>query len=267
MHFDRTGKVSLDHIYDRPDPVEFFRVLRELDYCVPQSAKPYFAKLLTEHREAHPGSVPQVLDLGCGYGVNAAILQFDTTMDELYDRYTAPDTPTGRPRLLSRDRDFTRARQPAEQTRFVGLDTAGGALAYAVEAGFLHDAVHADLESHDPTPQQRAALAGADLVISTGCLGYVTERTLARVVRAQGEHRPPMAHFVLRMFPFAPVEQALDELGYRTTRLPGVFRQRRFASPREQEQMLDTMTAAGVSPDGLETEGWLYAELFLSRAA
>jgi carnitine O-acetyltransferase len=44
-----------------------------------------------------------------------------------------------------------------------------------------------------------------------------------------------------------------------------VFRQRRFASPQEQALVLDSMSAAGVDPRGLEAEGWLYAQLYLSR--
>jgi hypothetical protein len=74
-----------------------------------------------------------------------------------------------------------------------------------------------------------------------------------------------MAHFVLRMFPFDPVEHALAGLGYRTVRVEEVFKQRRFASPEEQSLVLDRLSAAGVDARGLEAEGWLYAQLYLSR--
>ncbi|MCT2593218.1 class I SAM-dependent methyltransferase [Streptomyces sp. N2-109] len=276
MRFDATGKVSLDHIYTRPDPRAYFSVLRTLDYGVPQQAKPYFAKLIQEYRETRQVAAPKVLDIGCSYGVNAALLKYDVTMDELYARYGdagaddgaddgADADPLAREALLARDRELARLRRPAHRTRFTGLDPSGAALSYALEAGFLDDAVHADLEQHDPTPRQRTQLAGTDLVISTGCLGYVTERTLLRVVRAQDGNRPWMAHFVLRMFPFHTVERALAGFGYRTVRVEEVFKQRRFASGAEQRLVLDTMSAAGVDARGLETEGWLYAQLHLSR--
>ncbi|MBZ4014297.1 class I SAM-dependent methyltransferase [Streptomyces purpurogeneiscleroticus] len=266
MRFDTTGKVSLDHIYTQPDPRAYFTVLRTLDYCVPQLAKPYFAKLLKEYREERRVAVPKVVDIGCSYGINAALLKYDVAMDELYARYGG-DAAAGLTRegLLARDRELSRARRPAQSPRFIGLDTSENALDYAREAGFLDGTVHADLENHDPTPDQRALLSGADLVFSTGCIGYVTERTLTRVVRAQGGHRPWMAHFVLRMFPFDPVERALAGLGYETTRIDGMHKQRRFASPEEQALVLDTMAAAGVDATGLEAEGWLYAQLYVSR--
>lgn len=264
MRFDANGKVTLDHIYTAPDPRTYFQVLRPLGYCVPQQAKPYFEKLIKEYRELEEVAVPTVLDIGCSYGINAALLKYDATMDELYARY-GDAARMSREELLARDRDLSRRRRPAHRLRFTGLDASTSALAYAREAGFLDAAVHADLERDDPTPEQSARLAGTDIVISTGCIGYVTERTLTRVVRAQGERRPWMAHFVLRMFPFDPVEEALAGLGYRTVRVDDVFKQRKFADPQEQTRVLDSMAAAGVDARGLEEEGWMYAQLYLSR--
>ncbi|MFF9686172.1 class I SAM-dependent methyltransferase [Streptomyces sp. NPDC014623] len=264
MRFDASGKISLDHIYTAPDPRTYFQVLRPLGYCVPQLAKPWFDKLIKEYRETEQVGVPKVLDIGCSYGINAALLKYDATMDELYTRYDGSGART-RAELLERDREFSRSRSPAHGLRFTGLDASTEALAYAREAGFLDDTVDADLEANDPTPAQRDLLAGTDLVISTGCIGYVTERTLTRVVHAQEGRLPWMAHFVLRMFPFAPVEEALAELGYRTTRVDEVFRQRRFAGPQEQRGVLDSLSAAGIDASGLEADGWLYAQLHLSR--
>lgn len=272
MRFDATGKVTLDHIYTQPDPRAYFSVLRPLGYCVPQQAKPYFEKLIKEYREARNVEVPQVLDIGCSYGINAALLKYDATMDELYARYcgdeereAAEEDTRSREELVARDRGLSRSRRPANGLRVVGLDTSAPALDYARETGFLDEAVHADLERNEPTPRQRAQFAGTDLVISTGCLGYVTERTLLRVVEAQEGGRPWMAHFVLRMFPFDSVERALAGLGYRTILVDEVFKQRRFASPEEQALVLDGMSAAGVDARGLEAEGWLHAQLYLSR--
>ncbi|MGW4234345.1 class I SAM-dependent methyltransferase [Streptomyces sp. NPDC004980] len=264
MRFDATGKVSLDHIYTAPDPRTYFEVLRPLGYCVPQQAKPYFEKIVKEYRESEQVDAPKILDIGCSYGINAALLKYDATMDELYARY-GDAAGMSRDELLARDRGLSRSRRPAHGLRFTGLDASTSALAYAHEAGFLDDTVHADLETDDPTPEQHALLTGTDLVISTGCIGYVTERTLTRVVHAQGERRPWMAHFVLRMFPFDPVEEALAGLGYRTVRVDDVFKQRRFADPQEQSLVLDRMAAAGVDARGLEEEGWMYAQLYVSR--
>jgi predicted TPR repeat methyltransferase len=253
LTFDSTGKTSFDDVYIGPDPRPFFGTLGQFDYLMPQLAKPYFAKLIEEHE------AKTVLDVGCSYGVNAALYRCDTTMDALYEHYTGEEADRlDRAGLIARDRALPQPRD----VRFIGLDNSAPALEYAHAAGFLDEAVHADLERNDPTERQRAVLADADLVISTGCVGYVTEKTITRVV---GHRRPPMAHFVLRMFSYQPVAESLAALGYETVAVEGVFRQRRFATAAEREQILDAVRANGVELHELEHEGWLCAQLYLSR--
>lgn len=261
MSFDSTGKVSFDDIYTAPDPRAFFDTLRGLDYQIPELAKPYFATLIEEYSAEHGGADPTVLDVGCSYGVNGALHRCRTTMAELFEHYAAA-AALDRAALLELDR--RRVRSPAQPpgVRFIGLDVSTPALAYAHAAGFVDETIRADFEATDPDRTEQALLDGVDVVISTGCVGYVTEKTLLRISRGA---RPWMAHFVLRMFSYQPVADSLAELGYQTTSIHGVFRQRRFASPAEQAQILDTLSAAGVDPRGLETEGWLYAQLYVSR--
>jgi carnitine O-acetyltransferase len=288
MDFDATGKVSLDHVYNQPDPRPYFQTLRTLDYRLPQLAKPYFSKIIDECRQERGDRRLRLLDVGCSYGVNAALLKFDVSMDELYDRYAAApggprgagdaSTPgraaAGRAALVAADRALARARRGLVDLDVIGLDASGAALDYALDAEFLDDALYADLETREPTEAERARLAGVDLVVSTGCLGYVTGRTLARIVGAaagtaagdaEPQSLPWMAHFTLRMFPFDPIAATLAGFGYETVTVDRYFEQRRFASPRERDQVLRTLANVGVDPTGLEADGWLYAQLFISR--
>ncbi|MEV6067125.1 class I SAM-dependent methyltransferase [Nocardia sp. NPDC052001] len=235
--------------------------MSELDYRIPELAKPHFQQLLADHHAATGITSPTVLDIGCSYGVNAALLRLDTTMSDLFDSYAEPTPPD----LLARDRARLAEEDQLPGVRFLGMDASGVALDYARNAGLLHDTVHADLEAGDPTEAQRRVLATADLVISTGCVGYVTEHTLLRVARAHGGKLPWMAHFVLRMFSFDPIAAHLAALGYHTELAPGAFRQRRFASPEEQAQVCNALAANGIDTQGYESDGWLYAQLHLSR--
>ncbi|MGW5570613.1 class I SAM-dependent methyltransferase [Nocardia thailandica] len=259
-----TGKASFDDIYTSADPRAYFARMHELDYRIPELAKPVFAQQLRELRAARPGRIPTVLDLGCSYGVNAALLRLDTGVDELAAHYRDAGEDAERADLIAADRARLRHdRMP--DVRFVGMDASRPALTYAHAAGFLHDFVHADLEDTEPTEAQRRVLASADLVVSTGCIGYITEKTLSRVAGAEPGHLPWMAHFVLRMFDFTPMEAELEALGYRTKAMPGMFAQRRFASAQEQQQVLNALAAKGIDTTDHESEGWLYATLFLSR--
>lgn len=261
MPFDSTGKISFDHIYTAPDPRPFFETLRRVDYQIPQLGKPYFTKLIEEYQSERGIAHPTVLDVGCSYGVNSALLRCDASIDDLYEHYAGLGD-LDHAGLLEADRRLVRNRANADGPRFFGLDASGPALEYALSAGFLDETIHADLESNDPDPAQQALLDQVDLVVSTGCVGYVTEQTIARIARGS---RPWMAHFVLRMFSYDPVAESLAELGYETAAIEGVYRQRRFASAEEQAQILATLDDVGVDPEGLEAEGWLYAQLYVSR--
>ena len=266
MSTDETGKVSFDHIYSRTDPRPFFRTLRAFEYGIPGLAAPQFARLIAEYRTAHGVTAPRVVDLGCSYGINAALLRCDVTMAELYDRYDSP-AAEGRSRaeLLAADREFVRSHERPERAWFAGLDASAAALDYAVAAGYLDEAIRADLEAGEPEDAQRDQLAGTDLVISTGCIGYVTEKTLLRIVDAAGDRRPWMAHFCLRMFPYEPIAGHLDDLGYETMPVGGPVRQRRFATAEERTSVLHRLSELGVDPTGLEADGWFYAQPHVSR--
>ncbi|MFE6921603.1 class I SAM-dependent methyltransferase [Nocardia sp. NPDC057663] len=258
-----TGKASFDDIYESPDPRAYFARMNELDYRIPELAKPHFHEQLRQLRAARPDRIPTVLDLGCSYGVNAALLRTGTTVDELAGYYR-DHAETDKVGLIAADRERLRA-DLMPDVRFVGMDAARPALTYAHAAGFLHDYVHADLEATEPTEAQRRVLATADLVISTGCVGYITEKTLSRVAQADPHRRPWMAHFVLRMFDFGPIAEELAALGYRSEQRPGMFQQRRFASAQERAQVLEALAAKGIDTTDHEAEGWLYANLFVSR--
>ncbi|MEV0033187.1 class I SAM-dependent methyltransferase [Nocardia sp. NPDC050793] len=259
-----TGKASFDDIYDRPDPREYYARMSELDYRIPELAKPFFQQQIREYRASARVATPTVLDIGCSYGVNAALLRFDIGIDELAEHYRTA-AAADREQLVARDRDRLAGRDQQSDVRFVGMDISSPALDYAHAAGFLHDIVHADLESADPTDEQREVLAAADLVFSTGCIGYVTEKTLLRIATAHPRRRPWMAHFVLRMFDFDPMAEELAALGYRTERMTGLYAQRRFASADERQRVLNSLSDKGIDTSGREADGWLYAHLYLSR--
>ena len=257
---------DFDQIVGQPDPRFYFATLRRFDYCIPQLAKPYFQRLILEYRRTQEVLAPNILDIGCSYGINAALLKCDVTLNELYDWYTAPDAAgLNRMGMLARDRGFIRDRDIHDHSRHVGLDASYPALSYGVLAGFIDDAVHADLVDSDPDERQRGQLAGLDLVISAGRPGQVTSGTISRIIEANDGRRPWMAHFVVRTYQFDPVVETLAGLGYDTQHVDRVFKYRRFTCPAEQTQALDTLAAAKVDPRGLETDGWLFADLFVSR--
>jgi carnitine O-acetyltransferase len=262
--YDHTGKLNLNHVYNRPDPRDYFSTLSKLGYCVPEVAKPFFKRLLEAKREANGEAAAKVVDVGCSYGINAALIKHDMSLDDLYRLY-AQEAPDDQAVMLERDRALF-ADCADDQLSIVGLDIAQNAVAYAVDAGILDAGVSADLENREPSAADLRVVENADLIISTGCVGYVTSSSLEPLVEAGRD--PWMANFVLRMFDYEPVEQMMARHGYVTERLDGaLFPQRRFVSEAEHAQVLDNLRERGLSPVEAEQDGWYLAELHVSRPA
>ncbi|MPY72916.1 MAG: hypothetical protein GEU87_01525 [Alphaproteobacteria bacterium] len=168
--YDETGKININDIYNKEEPTSYFSTLSLLGYRIPQEAKPRFQRLIEARRSATESEAAKVVDLGCSYGINGALLKHGLSMDDLYRLYGAAEADNLET-LLARDRDLYA--EPADATlEMVGVDPASRAVSYAVDAGMLDAGISTDLETRDPTPEDTAAIENADLIISTGCIGY-----------------------------------------------------------------------------------------------
>ena len=262
-----SGKASMDHIYDKPDPRAYFRELGGLDYILPGAAK-YFVQELVSHLQESREQTIDILDVGCSYGVNAALLKHDMSMTDLYAHWGQKHLEdASSEEVLAYDRRFFSDTEQQDDIRVLGLDAAENAVSYAEEAGLLDEGLVLDLES-EPLPAESAAdLQSVDLVISTGCVGYVTETTFRRLLPAVLQDEPPwFANFALRTFPFGKIVRTFAESGYVTEKLEGcTFKQRRFASSEEQTAFVDRLENIGLDTSGREAEGYSHAEFYLSR--
>jgi SAM-dependent methyltransferase len=261
------AKANLDHIYNEPDPRAYFRELHKLRYAIPGAAKPIFQKLISHLKLRRNNSV-HILDLGCSYGVNAALLKHDLSMAALYEHWGQEGlAEAASEEIAASDRRFFGDLEQDESISVIGLDQAESAVAFAGEAGLLDEGLAVNLEA-GPLPESATEnLAQVDLVTSTGCVGYVTEKSFERLLPAVTQDRAPwMGNFVLRLFPFDSIEETLKDWDYVTEKLEGrTFVQRDFVSAREQQEVLEQLRGRGLDPSGKESEGHLMAEFFLSR--
>jgi SAM-dependent methyltransferase len=264
------SKATFDDIYNQPDPRDYFETLSDLGYVIPEQARPVFREVFGALRELREreGTSTKVVDLGCSYGINAALLKFGVSMDELEELYLDPGLSDAEPSTVTdRVADWLK-RQPVHPfLEIVGLDSAERAVEYATRVGFLDDAVAVDLEEGAPPEDFDERLAKTDAIISTGCVGYVGPRTFEHLLEASGtEPAPWVASFVLRMFPYDRIADRLGEFGLVTEKLEDVtFLQRQFATREEQEEVCERLKTRGIDPTGLEAQGQYHAEFFLSR--
>jgi len=262
------GKADFEWTYNRLDPRAYFDVLGALDYAIPERAAPMFLRVFDAYATERRKDALTVIDLGCSYGINAAVLKYGRKMDELRTHYLTFDEEGTPPHdVLKADQKAFAEKEACRDLHVIGLDRAQFAASYAFWAGLLDDAIPENLEERDPSPQAAKTIAKCDLVISTGVVGYVTERTFERIVACQPQGELPwIASFVLRMFDFGPVAKVLEPQGYVTEKLAGrYFKQRRFADEAEKAHVETLLRARGLAPEGLEGEGHYLAEFFLSR--
>lgn len=263
----KPGKAQFDHIYNQDDPRPYYNTLRELDYQIPAHGQAIFRRLIERQRES--GRQPQILDLCCSYGITAALLNHDVTLDELYDHYGSPELDAlSSSELVDADRAYYRAHRAEESTPVVGVDVADQAVAYGKRAGLLETASSANLETEDPDPVLAERLDDVTMVTVTGGVGYIGTPTFERVIDGVENGQPPwIAAFALRWVDYRPIAATLAERGLQTEKVDGHFPQRRFADDDERDYALGQLARAGVDASAERRENRYFASFYLSRPA
>lgn len=263
--FDDTGKAVFDDAYNQADPRMYYEDLGRLGYRIAGEAQPQIARTVSALTEIRDEKQPKVIDIGSSYGINAALLNSDLTLGQLDEHYRSDEIANwNRERVLERDIEFF-SENADEQCSIVGIDVSSHALQYAVDAGLLEAALAVNLEEDSLAPEEAAVLSDADLIMSTGAIGYVSETTFEQVLDTCTDSQPWVANSVLRMFPYDGFLELLDKRGYVTEKYESTLIQRGFASDDEQQNVLDNLRDIGVNPAGKEATGHYHAEFFLSR--
>lgn len=256
------SKADFDDIYNQPDPRSYYRTLGELDYEIPAHGAAVFDLLLDE-MGGRAGKT--ILDVCCGYSPNAALLNHGIELADLYEHYGNLEGAAADD-IAEIDQRWFAERSRPDPVSVIGLDVAGNAVRYATRVGLLDQGVVADLETGQPDEQATQALAAADLVAVTGGVGYVGEKTFRAVVEARSDDPPWVAALCLRWVDYAPIAEALDEVGLVTERIEGYcVPQRRFAHEQERQAALAGLHERGLDPAPELRLDAHCAELYVSR--
>jgi hypothetical protein len=172
----KVGKANFDHIYDLEDPREYFNTLGRFDYRIPQHGQRLFSDLIGARRGAsRDGNGARrfrVVDVCCSYGINAALLKYETTLEEMYARYGSGELAgLSSGELAQHDAAYYGARRRAAAPEVIGLDVARNAVSYGLRSGILDAGFAENLEEDEPTEELGRAVSGADLLTVTGVWG------------------------------------------------------------------------------------------------
>lgn len=260
-----SAKTCLKHTYLQNDPRPTMRALGRLDYTLADIAAPIFRQLIAA-RTSYAGRKLQVLDLGCAWGIGAALLRFPLSFATVQARYTAREMQALEPIEVEELDRLYYAAWPRDGHRYLGVDGREAAVSYAHRVGTVDCGITADLERADPDDALAAEILRTDIIVATGRIGV---RSAVRLAQAARRDDPPwIAMFMNRATPGDELAAALEPLGLVTERFDGgSFVQRRFESAAEKDRALAVLQGRDLDPAGKEADGWLHADLYVARPA
>lgn len=263
-------KANFDNVYQAPTPHAYFQTMDQLEYAIGQEARPFFLSTVAlMKRQLGPQTPIRMLDLGCSYGVGSALVKYGFSFSEIADFFsTHPDSNYRQ--CIKETREWLAENKPEQPISCIGADASAEAIKFGADSGLLDDGIAHDLES-DPrlAPEECALMQKCNLLISTGAIGYVGDRTLDAILQQLGKdtsraHGPYIVVTILRMFSPELVSGTLAAHGYAFRQVPEVhLRQRRFQNQTEQQKTIRQIRARGLNPDALEADGYHYADLFV----
>lgn len=274
MSYDTANeaKASFDDVYAAPTPHAYVAMMAKNGYEIGEQARPYCAAAAELLRERNGDAWPvQMLDVGCSYGIGSAFVKYGCSFDEIVAFFSSR-APREYRSACEAMRMWLNIAPPTFNVRAVGLDSSKPAIRFAVDAGLLDGGIARDFEQPDTVPNEEdsAWLRSCNLLISTGAIGYVTERTLDVVLRLLGKNYPgdfgPFAVVtILRMFDPSPIETVFEEHGFSFGPIPGVrLPQRRFTDAAERQKVLSVLHDRGIGTHDWEDGGKQYADLFIA---
>ena len=266
------SKKDFGAIYQAPTPHAYLREMSRLGYQIGEQARPYCDAVASLMRELNGDAYPlTMLDVGCSYGLASAFVRYGCTFEEIVSFFDSR-APRDRVACAEAMRHWLNVVSPAHEMRVVGLDVSSPAVEFGLQSGLLDAGITKNLEVQGTVldDQECDWIRSCGVLVSTGAIGYVSERTLGPVIHQLGRNctgtfGPAAVFTVLRMFDIGPITRLFELVGWRCASVPDVLlQQRKFASPREQAEILARLEERGIATDGCESEGILVAQLFVA---
>jgi hypothetical protein len=269
---ENQNKACFDDVYTSPTPHAYIQMMAKYGYEIGEQARPYCvaaAELLDKHnKDAQP---VQMLDIGCSYGIGSAFVKYGCSFDEMVSFFSTR-APQDLQAACKTMRAWLNVTPAVDNIRCVGLDSSEPAIRFAMMTGLLNFGIARNFENPDITPnaEECSWLRNCNLLISTGSIGYVTDRTMNQILRHVGKDRPnefgPLAVVtILRMFESISIRDSFEKYGFRFERVPGIMlSQRRFTDQNERKGILKILHDKNIDTSEWEDRGKLFAQLFIA---
>lgn len=258
-------KKDFTEIYTKKYPSSYLQEMKNLGYRIPDQTKPLYQHL-AERMSNYLRRPLKILDLGSSYGINSALLNYELVMDEL-DDFFVDDKSTQSIKECQSFFDDLPNKNPKFQ--FYLVDTSSPALEFAEKAGLCEDSFCINMENEKIPPKFEHTINDIDLIISTGCIGYIGWKSFERIFRSLDNYgRSPLPIFaftVLRIFPMNEIEKVFRKNSFEliNTKI-GPLKQRRFYNDSEMKKSIELINKQGINTEGVEDQGYYYADFYVA---
>ena len=258
-------KASFDAAYTALTPHRYLHNMTAVDYRMADYMNPFFTAVVDA--SVTPTEPVQVLDLGCSYGVSGALLKTDCSYQELA-KFLRHETSSEYSLCVAESKRWLESHAGREDVEVIGFDSSAEAIRFATASRMIDEGIARNLEENESelTEDERILIRQCDVLLSTGAIGYVTEKTVSPILDefghdARGLLGAVAVISVLELFDPEPIAKSFTEHGYRFGQLPIRIPQRRFSDEEEREGVLETLRDRGKPTAIQESEGQMFASL------
>ena len=261
-------KASFDAAYTAQTPHRYLHNMTAVDYRMADYMSPYLSAVVDASMTSQ--ELVKVLDIGCSYGISGALLKTDCAYRDLVEFYRQEASSEYASCVVESQR-WLDSHAIREDVEVVGFDSSEEAIRFAAASHMIDEGIALNLEEEksELTADEAHLIQECNVLLSTGAIGYVTDKTVNPILdefgnNARGALGPVAVMSVLELFDPAPIAEAFTEHGYLFRQLPVRMPQRRFVDEEEREGVFETLRQRGVQADALDSEHQMFAGLCIA---
>ena len=261
-------KASFSTAYTARTPHRYLFDMAAVDYRMADYMNPYLSAVVDAAMPSQ--KVVKVLDVGCSYGMSGALLKTDCAYQDLVEFYRKEASLEYASCVIESQR-WLELHAIRKDVEVVGFDSSEEAIRFAADSKMIDEGIALNLE------EQKSKLAAdeahliqeCNVLLSTGAIGYVTDKTLNPILdefgnNARGALGPVAIMSVLELFDPAPIAEAFAEHGYLFGQLSVRMPQRQFVDEEEREGVFEKLRKRGVQTDAVGSEHQMFAGLCIA---
>ncbi|MFQ5940996.1 MAG: hypothetical protein ACE5KA_04780 [Nitrososphaerales archaeon] len=271
-------KKDFSEVYTQESPVPYLKEMGRLEYRIADTTK-FFYKYLGNRLYRDLNRPIQILDIGSSYGINSSLLIYDITMSELNDFFLKSDKAPTKEEAIQ---FFGSLPKRNTHFNFYLLDISSEALVFAEDMDLCTQTFCLNLEQDGISSSTSPLLGGVDMVIATGCVGYIGYKSFTKLfeafnhrnnsteyrdeldIRSGISPKPLFAFSVLRIYSMHEIQKVFENYGFELLKceIPP-FRQRHFYDKQEKINAISLLNERGVVRTDLEDDGYYYADFYV----